>query len=67
MRLIDADALKKSLDEQMHFEENCRDSVFDIIDNAPTVDINKWLNPDIDPELALENIRRIVYERGEEE
>ena len=37
MRLIDADELKKELDEQMNFEENCRDSVFDIIDNAPTV------------------------------
>ena len=38
MRLIDADTLKKALDEQMHFEENCRDSVFDIIDNAPTIE-----------------------------
>lgn len=38
MRLIDADALKKTLDEQMNFEENCRDSVFGIIDNAPTVE-----------------------------
>lgn len=38
MRLIDSDALKKALDEQMiNFEENCRDSVFDIIDNAPTI------------------------------
>lgn len=37
MRLIDADTLKKALDEQMNFEENCRDSVFDIIDNAPTI------------------------------
>ena len=37
MRLIDADELKKELDEQMNFEENCRDSVFDIIDDAPTV------------------------------
>lgn len=35
-RLIDAEALKKALDEQMNFEENCRDSVFDIIDNAPS-------------------------------
>ena len=31
------------------------------IDNASEVEINKWLDPDIDPELALENIRRIVY------
>lgn len=38
MRLIDADALKKALDEQMKFEENCRDSVFDIIDNSPTIE-----------------------------
>ncbi len=38
MRRIDADELKKALDEQMNFEENCRDSVFDIIDNAPTVE-----------------------------
>lgn len=37
MKLGDLDALKKALDEQMNFDENCRDSVFDIIDNAPTV------------------------------
>lgn len=37
MRLGDLDALKETLDEQMNFEENCRDSVFDIIDNAPTI------------------------------
>ena len=37
MRLIDANTLKKALDEQMRFEENCRDSVFDIIDNVPTI------------------------------
>lgn len=36
--LISREALKKALDEQMNFDENCRDSVFDIIDNAPTVD-----------------------------
>lgn len=41
MRLGDLDALKKSLDEQMNFDENCRDSVFDIIDNAPTVEITE--------------------------
>ena len=36
--LISREALKQALDEQMNnFEENCRDSVFDIIDNAPTV------------------------------
>ena len=35
----------------------------DLIDEAPTVEINKWLDPDIDLELALENIRRIVYEQ----
>ena len=40
MRTIDAEALKKALDEQMNFEENCRDSVFDIIDDAPTVEQN---------------------------
>ena len=38
MRLGDLDELKKVLDEQMNFDENCRDSVFDIIDNAPTVE-----------------------------
>lgn len=36
--LISREALKKALEEQMNFDENCRDSVFDIIDNAPTVD-----------------------------
>lgn len=43
MRLIDAEALKKALDEQMNFEENCRDSVFDIIDNAPTVEPSDYV------------------------
>ena len=38
MRTIDADKLKKALIEQMNFDENCRDSVFDIIDKAPTVE-----------------------------
>ena len=37
--LISREALKKALDEQMNFEENCRDSVFDIIDNAPAVEL----------------------------
>lgn len=32
------------------------------IDNATTVEINKWLDPDIDPELALERIRSIIYD-----
>jgi len=41
MRPIDADELKKALDEQMNFDENCRDSVFDIIDNAPTIETTK--------------------------
>ncbi len=40
MRLGDLDALKKALDEQMNFDENCRDSVFNIIDNSPTVAVN---------------------------
>ena len=38
MRLGDLDELKKALDEQMNFDENCRDSIFEIIDNAPTVE-----------------------------
>ena len=44
VRLIDADELKKSLDNRMiNFEENCRDSVFNIIDDAPTVEIPKTI------------------------
>lgn len=35
--LISRSALKEILDEQMNFEENCRDSVFDIIDNVQAV------------------------------
>ena len=36
--------LKMALDKQMNFEENCRDSVFEIIDNATPVCGNnpKW-------------------------
>lgn len=41
MRLGDLDSLKETLDEQMNFEENCRDSIFEIIDNAPTVDTDE--------------------------
>ena len=37
VRLIDANALKEILNSQMNFDDNCRDSVFDIIDNAPTM------------------------------
>jgi len=37
IRLIDADELKKALNIQMNLEDNCRDSVFEIIDNFPTV------------------------------
>lgn len=44
MRPIEADALKKALDEQMNFEENCRDSVFGIIDKAPTIIPSYFLN-----------------------
>lgn len=35
--LISREELKKVLNEQINFDENCRDSVFDIIDNAPTI------------------------------
>ena len=40
--LISREALKKALDDRMiNFEDICRDSVFNIIDDTPTVDINK--------------------------
>lgn len=39
--LISRSELKKALDEQMNFDENCRDSVFGIIDNAPTIEFSK--------------------------
>ena len=45
--LISRDALKKALDEQMNFEENCRDSVFDIIDNAPTISPFKAIHDEL--------------------
>ena len=64
MRLIDADALKKELDEQMNFEENCRDSVFDIIDNAPTVDL--WEMRQEATENALKKAE-VLYERPQGE
>ena len=47
------------------------------IENAPTIEerktghwideVKKWLDPDIDDELALERIRSIVYGMGAEE
>lgn len=54
MRTIDADDLKKVLDEQMNFEENCRDSVFEIVDNAPTV-VNEYTKGFTDGERSGRN------------
>jgi len=56
--LISREALKKALDEQMNFDENCRDSVFDIIDNAPTV------NEDMLVEDVIKAHENIGYEKG---
>ena len=38
MRLIDADALKKTIDKEI-FRHDTIDHVFQIIDDAPTIDI----------------------------
>lgn len=56
MRLIDADALKKALDEQMNFDENCRDSVFAIIDNASTIEQKYY-------ERIIAQINPVIEER----
>lgn len=56
--LISREALKKALDEQMNFEENCRDSVFDIIDNAPTAEQKNIVI--IPPELITELAETVV-------
>lgn len=72
MRLIDADALSELLVKTYEKAPTEKALLFVALllknnEQVPTVEINKWLNPDIDTELALENIRRIVYERGKGE
>ena len=65
MRLIDPDALKEALDEQMNnFEENCRDSVFDIINNAPTVEQER---PYVIDNCDMNVFEPEKYMRGKEE
>ena len=66
--LISREALKRALNKQMNFDENCRDSLFDIIDNAPTItEDGAWNFVDENQEKWTATKERNAYMRGYEQ
>lgn len=74
-RYIDADALLTDRKKSKYYHLPNGDIAIPIIDieHAPTIEperekgewikeINKWLDPDIDSDIALEKIREVFYE-----